>query len=185
MREAATPWRVAASRFFVAAPRSCPPPPNVALGGIVARLLDVAHHGIGTGMGHGTRPRFIRKRPENPIFLSACGEKQTFFAIFAVSMPACVRAVPQHRVGRCREAFVGPTKRQRNSREAFVGPTKRQRNVREAFVGPTKRQRNVREAFVGPTKRQRNSREAFVGPTKRQRKGREAFVGPTKRQKNG
>ena len=63
-----------------------------------------------------------------------------------------------------------------NGREAFVGPTKCQRNVREAFVGPTNRQRNGREAFVGPTNRQRNVREAFVGATKRQRHGLETSL---------
>ena len=87
--------------------------------------------------------------------------------------------------GNVREAFVGPTNRQRNGREAFVGPTKRPRNVREAFVGPTKGQRKGRETFVGATKGQRNVREAFVGATKGQRKGRETFVGATKRQRHG
>ncbi len=96
-----------------------------------------------------------KKTARNPDFSFSMRGKANIFCYICRVDAACVRAVPQHRVGRCREAFVGPTKRQRNGREAFVGPTKRQRNVRETFVGPTKRQRKGREAFVEPTKRQR------------------------------
>ena len=105
MREAAAQWRAAASCFFRGGTPFLSASPQCCLWGHRGAPPRCCPSWRWDRHGPWDTTAVHKKTARNPDFSFSMRGKANIFCYICRVDAACVRAVPQHRVGRCREAF--------------------------------------------------------------------------------